>query len=49
VLTWFAVALVGARWAGPCDGCRHLAAYARSDKRRPSRDQVVAVHVLTHR
>jgi hypothetical protein len=30
------------------DQCRHLAAYARSDKRRPSRDQVVAVHVLTH-
>jgi hypothetical protein len=29
------------------DQCRHLAAYARSDKRRPSRDQV-AVHVLTH-
>jgi hypothetical protein len=28
------------------DQCRHLA--ARSDKRRPSRDQVVAVHVLTH-
>jgi hypothetical protein len=30
------------------DQCRHLAAYARSDKRRPSREQVVAVHVLTH-
>jgi hypothetical protein len=30
------------------DQCRHLAAYARSDKRSPSRDQVVAVHVLTH-
>jgi hypothetical protein len=30
------------------DQCRHLAAYARSDKRRPSRGQVVAVHVLTH-
>jgi hypothetical protein len=30
------------------DQCRHLAAYARSSKRRPSRDQVVAVHVLTH-
>jgi hypothetical protein len=30
------------------DQCRHLAAYARSDKRRPTRDQVVAVHVLTH-
>jgi hypothetical protein len=30
------------------DQCRHMAAYARSDKRRPTRDQVVAVHVLTH-
>jgi hypothetical protein len=30
------------------DQCRHLAAYARSDRRRPTRDQVVAVHVLTH-
>jgi hypothetical protein len=30
------------------DQCRHLAAYVRSDRRRPSRDQVVAVHVLTH-
>jgi hypothetical protein len=30
------------------DQCRHLAGYLRSDKRRPSRDQVVAVHVLTH-
>jgi hypothetical protein len=30
------------------DQCRDLAAYLRSDKRRPSRDQVVAVHVLTH-
>ena len=30
------------------DQCRHLAAYLRSDKRRPGRDQVVAVHVLTH-
>jgi hypothetical protein len=30
------------------DQCRHLGAYMRSDKRRPSRDQVVAVHVLTH-
>jgi hypothetical protein len=30
------------------DQCRHLAAYARSDQRRPTRDQVVAVHVLTH-
>ena len=30
------------------DQCRHLAAYVRSDKRRPTRDQVVAVHVLTH-
>ena len=30
------------------DQCRHLSAYLRSDKRRPSRDQVMAVHVLTH-
>jgi hypothetical protein len=30
------------------DQCHHLAAYLRSDKRRPDRDQVVAVHVLTH-
>jgi hypothetical protein len=30
------------------DQCRHLAAYVRSPKERPSRDQVVAVHVLTH-
>ena len=30
------------------DQCRHLAAYVRSAKRRPSRDEVVAVHVLTH-
>jgi hypothetical protein len=30
------------------DQCRHLAAYLRSAKRRPSRDQVLAVHVLTH-
>ena len=30
------------------DQCRHLGAYLRSDKRRPGRDQVVAVHVLTH-
>jgi hypothetical protein len=30
------------------DQCRHLAAYVRSDKHRPTRDQVVAVHVLTH-
>ena len=30
------------------DQCRHLAAYASSDKRSPSSDQVVAVHVLTH-
>jgi hypothetical protein len=30
------------------DQCRHLAAYGRSDKRRPTRDEVVAVHVLTH-
>ena len=29
------------------DQCRDLAAYLRSDKRRPTRDQV-AVHVLTH-
>jgi hypothetical protein len=30
------------------DQCRDLAAYLRSDKHRPSRAQVVAVHVLTH-
>ena len=30
------------------DQCRHLGAYLRSGKRRPSRDQVLAVHVLTH-
>jgi hypothetical protein len=30
------------------DQCRDLAAYLRSDRRRPSREQVVAVHVLTH-
>jgi hypothetical protein len=30
------------------DQCRDLAAYLRSGKRRPSRAQVVAVHVLTH-
>jgi hypothetical protein len=30
------------------DQCRHLAAYLRSDRHRPSRDQVIAVHVLTH-
>jgi hypothetical protein len=30
------------------DQCRHLAAYVRSGHGRPSRDQVVAVHVLTH-
>jgi hypothetical protein len=30
------------------DQCRDLAAYLRSDKRRPSLAQVVAVHVLTH-
>jgi hypothetical protein len=30
------------------DQCHDLAAYLRSDKRRPTRDQVVAVHVLTH-
>ncbi|MGZ4591160.1 MAG: hypothetical protein ACXV2I_10275 [Actinomycetes bacterium] len=28
--------------------CGDLAAYLRSDHRRPSRDQVVAVHVLSH-
>jgi hypothetical protein len=30
------------------DQCRHLAAYLRSDRHRPTRDQVIAVHVLTH-
>ena len=30
------------------DQCRQLAAYLRSDRHRPGRDQVVAVHVLTH-
>jgi hypothetical protein len=30
------------------DQCRDLAAYLRSDKHRPSRAKVVAVHVLTH-
>jgi hypothetical protein len=30
------------------DQCRDLAAYVRSGRPRPSRDQVVAVHVLTH-
>ena len=30
------------------DQCRHLAAYLRSGRPRPSRDQVVAVQVLTH-
>jgi hypothetical protein len=30
------------------DQCRHLAAYLRSDRHRPSREQVIAVHVLTH-
>jgi hypothetical protein len=30
------------------DQCRDLAAYLRSGKRWPSREQVVAVHVLTH-
>ena len=30
------------------DQCHHLAAYVRSDKHEPTRDQVVAVHVLTH-
>jgi hypothetical protein len=28
--------------------CRDLFAYVRSDKHEPSRDQIVAVHVLTH-
>ena len=30
------------------DQCHHLAAYVRSGARSPTRDQVVAVHVLTH-
>jgi hypothetical protein len=30
------------------DQCRHLAAYLRSDRHRPTREQVIAVHVLTH-
>jgi hypothetical protein len=30
------------------DQCHHLAAYLRSDRHRPTRDQVIAVHVLTH-
>jgi hypothetical protein len=30
------------------DACRDLAAYVRAGGRRPSRAQVVAVHVLTH-
>ncbi len=30
------------------DQCRDLAAYLRSDKTAPSREQVVAVHTLTH-
>jgi hypothetical protein len=30
------------------DQCRHLGAYVRSGTHRPSRDQVLAVHVLTH-
>jgi hypothetical protein len=30
------------------DQCRDLGAYLRSDKRRPTRAQVIAVHVLTH-
>jgi hypothetical protein len=30
------------------DQCRHLGAYVRSGTYRPSRDQVLAVHVLTH-
>lgn len=28
--------------------CKHLAAYARGDHDEPSRDEVVAVHVLSH-
>ena len=31
------------------DQCRHLAADVRSDKHQPTRDEVVAVHVLTTR
>jgi hypothetical protein len=30
------------------DQCRHLGAYVRSGRHRPSRDQVLVVHVLTH-
>jgi hypothetical protein len=30
------------------DQCRDLAAYLRSDRHRPTRQQVIAVHVLTH-
>ena len=30
------------------DQCRQLAAYLRSGRHRPTRDQVIAVHVLTH-
>ncbi|GAB3679655.1 hypothetical protein [Angustibacter aerolatus] len=30
------------------DPCRELAAYLGGDRSRPTRDQVVAVHVLTH-
>ena len=30
------------------DQCRRLGAYGRSGKHRPSRDQVLALHVLTH-
>jgi hypothetical protein len=30
------------------DQCRDLGAYLRSDRHRPTRDQVIAVHVLTH-
>lgn len=30
------------------DQCRDLARYVRSDKTQPSREEVIAVHVLTH-
>jgi hypothetical protein len=30
------------------DACRDLAAYVRAGGRRPSRSQVIAVHILTH-
>ena len=30
------------------DTCRHLASWLRSDRRHPTLEQVVAVHVLTH-